>query len=276
MKSMISAGNFLICSISFIFQVLAVSATNYVPHGEGGIKGGLVNHINKTQNHTNSVEIQKDNAPWITLFNGKNLDGWKMVGDKGVAYVKDGEIICHRTPDTKEHTFVTSREKYDDFILETDFKIDSPGYSAGVLIRCIDANPKIDTCKVRLYGYQVKIDQSARAWTGGIFDDFGGTWKWIYDLSDNERARKAFRLGEWNKFRIEAIGNNIKVWLNDVPATNLISNKYRKGYIALKIHALKPDGKGADLLIHFRNIRIITQKPELYQKPMELKTKTAD
>jgi len=219
---------------------------------------------------------QKDNIPWKNLFNGMDLKGWKMVGDKGVAYVQDGEIICHRKLNTMEHTFVTSAKKYGNFILETDFKIDSPGYSAGVLIRCIDANPHIDTCKVRLYGYQVKIDQSARSWTGGIFDDYGGTWKWMYDLSDNEKARKAFRLGEWNTFRIEAIGNNIKVWLNDVPATNLISNKYRKGYIGLKIHALKPDGKGEDLLIHFRNIRIITKRPELYRKPMELKTKTAE
>ena len=217
---------------------------------------------------------QEKGTPWESLFNGKDLAGWKMVGSKGVAYVKDGEILCHRTKDTPEHTFVTSTRKYADFILEMDFKLDPPGYSAGVLVRCIDAVQ--DTAKVRLYGYQVKIDQSARSWTGGVFDDFGGSWKWMYDLSENEPARKAFKLGEWNTFRIEAIGNNIKVWLNDVPSTNLFNTKYREGYIALKIHALKPDGQGEDLLIHFKDIRIITKDPKLYTKQMDLKAREVD
>jgi hypothetical protein len=217
---------------------------------------------------------QEKEIPWESLFNGKDLTGWKMVGNKGVAYVKDGEIFCHRTKNTPEHTFVTSVKKYSDFILEIDFKLDPPGYSAGVLVRCIDAVQ--DTAKVRLYGYQVKIDQSARAWTGGVFDDFGGSWKWMYDLSDNEPARKAFKLGEWNTFRVEAIGDNIKVWLNNVPSTNLFNKKYKEGYIALKIHALKPDGQGEELLIHFRNIRIITTHPEQYTKEMDLKSKEVD
>jgi len=217
---------------------------------------------------------QGEDIPWESLFNGKDLSGWKMVGSKGVAYVKDEEILCHRTKDTPEHTFVTTVKKYSDFILEIDFKLDAPGYSAGVLVRCIDAVQ--ETAKVRLYGYQVKIDQSTRSWTGGIFDDFGGSWKWMYDLSENEPARKAFRLGEWNTFRVEAIGNSIKVWLNNVPSTNLFNKKYKEGYIALKIHALKPDGKGEELLIHFRNIRIITKDPTLYAKQMDLKAKEID
>jgi len=215
----------------------------------------------------------QENAPWRTLFNGKDLTGWKMVGDKGVAYVKGSEIICHRTSGTKEHTFVTTEDKYSDFILEMDFKVDTPGYGGGLLIRCADTPNDCDTCNVRLYGYQIKIDQSARSWTGGIFDDFGHSWKWLYDLKENNNARKAFKLGEWNTFRVEAIGNNIKVWINNIPATNLINNKYGKGYIALKIHSLKPEGKGADLLIHYKNIRAITDNPKLYAKEMDLAPK---
>ncbi|MCU0288678.1 MAG: DUF1080 domain-containing protein [Acidobacteria bacterium] len=226
---------------------------------------------------TPSLFAQKDSAPWKILFNGKNLDGWKMVGSKGVAYVQNGEIICRRTPDTPEHTFVTSNKKYSDFILEIDFKLDPPGFSTGVLIRCIDAKANPDTTKVRLYGYQVKIDdRKDRRWTGGIFDDFGGTWHWLYDLSDNIKAQEAFKPGEWNTFHIEAIGNNMKVWINDVPATNLINDKYTKGYIALKIHGAKANQKGTELLEHFRNIRIIDKNPERYARPMELNPKVAN
>jgi len=214
---------------------------------------------------------QKNEAPWKSIFNGENLAGWNMVGDKGVAYVKDGEIILLRTKDTKEHTFVTTKKKYSDFILEIDFKMDAPGFSTGVLIRCVDANSNHDTSKVRLYGYQIKIDNTARNWTGGIFDDFGGTWKWMYDLSNNEPARQAFMTYDWNTFRIEAIGNNIKVWLNGVPSTNLINDKYSKGYIALKIHSLNNSVKDEAVLIHFKNIRIISKNAKKYSKKSDLK-----
>lgn len=209
-----------------------------------------------------AIFAQKDNAAWKNLFNGKNLDGWKMVGDKGDAFVENGEIILRRTVNTKEHTFVTTQKKYSDFIFEADFKMDAPGWSTGVLVRCVDA--KSDTSKVRLYGYQIKIDNTARNWTGGIFDDFGGTWKWMYDLSKNEPARQAFKTNGWNTFRIEAIGNNIKVLLNGVPSTNLINDKYSKGYIALKIHSLGGDGKDKEVLVHFKNIRILSKNAASY------------
>ncbi len=212
---------------------------------------------------------QKNDAPWKSLFNGKNLDGWKMVGDKGDAFVENGEIVIRRKVDTKEHTFVTTKKKYSDFILETDFKMDAPGWSTGVLVRCVDA--KSDTSKVRLYGYQIKIDNTARNWTGGIFDDFGGTWKWMYDLSKNEPARQAFNTNDWNTFRIEAIGNNIKVWLNGVPSTNLINDKYSKGYIALKIHSLGGAVKVKDVLVHFKNIRIISKNAASYVQSSNIK-----
>jgi len=220
---------------------------------------------------TSVSSAQKIEAPWKSLFNGENLTAWKMVGDKGLAYVQNGEIILQRTKDTKEHTFVTTKKKYSDFILEIDFKMDAPGFSTGVLIRCVDANSSPDTSRVRLYGYQIKIDNTVRNWTGGIFDDFGGTWKWMYDLSNNEPARQAFRTNDWNTFRIEAIGNNIKVWLNGVPSTNLINDKYSKGYIALKIHSLNNSTKDEAVLVHFKNIRIISKNVKKHAKTSELK-----
>jgi Domain of Unknown Function (DUF1080) len=219
-----------------------------------------------------SVFAQKDNLPWVSLFNGRNLDGWEVIGDKGFATVQDGMIVTHRIKNTKQHTFVNTIKKYSDFILEVDFKMDLPGFSSGVLVRCIDSklDPKT-VSNVSLLGYQIKIDNTERNWTGGVFDDFGGTWKWMYDLTKNEPARAAFKKGEWNTFRIEAIGNNIKVWLNGVPATNLINDRYTKGSIALKIHSLGNDSKGEDNLIYYKNIRIITKKVAKYAQPMDLK-----
>jgi hypothetical protein len=219
-----------------------------------------------------SLNAQKDYKQWKSLFNGKNLDGWKIVGSKGAIRVNDGAIICNMVRNTPEHTFVCTKKRYKDFILEMEVKTDST-YNTGILFRCIDVPVSIDTSSVRLYGYQLKIDPSpTRRWTGGVFDDFGRTWKWLYTLADDARARQSYSIGQWNTIRIEAIGSNIKTWVNGVPATNMINQKYKKGYIAIKIHSLGNLPEIEKYSGQFRNIRIISKTPEKYSQPMDIKT----
>jgi hypothetical protein len=219
---------------------------------------------------------ERDNYPrWKSIFNGIDLDGWKIVGSKGRVNIMDGAFVCNMTSNTPEHTFVCTKEKYDNFILELDVKTDSV-YNTGILLRCIDALPNVDTTKVRLYGYQVKIDPTPRKWTGGIFDDYGKTWHWLFSLANDARAREAFSVGKWNHFRIEAIGSNIKTWVNGVPATNLINKKYTKGYIAIKIHSLGNTPEMEKISGRFKNIRIITKNPEQYLQQMDIKAVEAD
>jgi len=208
---------------------------------------------------TSMAGDKKDKSDWKTIFNGKDFTNWKIVGSKGHAEVKDSAIYCNMVANTPEHTFFTTTEKYGDFILEMDINTD-PGYNTGIILRCVDKPVNCDTCKVSLYGYQVKIDPSTtRCWTGGIFDDFGSSWNWLYDLSKDDRARKAYQIGKWNHLRMEAIGTSIKVWVNGVPTTNLVHQKYSKGYIALKIHSLKNTPEEEAKIGRFKNIRIITK-----------------
>ncbi len=210
------------------------------------------------------------NTDWQNLFNGKDLSHWKITGSKGVAEIKDSVISCHMSANTTEHTFICTREKYDDFILEMDVNAD-PGYNTGILLRCVDKPQNCDTCKVSLYGYQVKIDPSpTRCWTGGVFDDFGATWHWLYDLSKDDRARKAYHMGEWNHFRVEASGPSIKVWVNGIPTTNMINSKYTNGYVALKIHALKNVPEQESWIGRFKNIRIMTENLKRNLMPIDI------
>jgi hypothetical protein len=213
---------------------------------------------------------KKDKTPWKTIFNGKDFTNWKIVGSTGHAEVKDSAFWCHMTANTTEHTFVTTKEKYGDFILEMDVNTDL-GYNTGILLRCADKPVDCDTCKVSLYGYQIKIDPSpTRRWTGGIFDDFGASWCWLYDLSKDERARKAYQIGQWNHFRVEAIGSSIKVWVNGIPTTNLVNQKYSAGYIALKIHSLKNQPEEEMKVGRFKNIRIMTKNLDKNLLEMDL------
>ena len=220
-----------------------------------------------------AAEPKTADAPWVSLFNGRDLTGWKIVAltNPAPAVVEDGAMVLRQRLNTVEHTFVASEREYDDFILELDLK-DDPDFNSGILLRCVKASAD---AAVRLNGYQVKVDNTPRAWTGGVFDDFGDSWTWLHDLADNERGRAAFKLGEWAHFRIECIGPTIKVWVNGVPTCHLVDEKYRKGSIAFKIHSVGNNPKATQSVIRLKNIRIITERPERYALPMELPPRRA-
>ncbi|MCX6930015.1 MAG: DUF1080 domain-containing protein, partial [Verrucomicrobia bacterium] len=211
--------------------------------------------------------------PWVSLFNRQDLTGWKIVAltNPASAVVEDGAMVLRQRINTVEHTFVASERAYDDFILELDLK-DDPDFNSGILLRCVKSSAD---ARVRLNGYQVKVDNTPRAWTGGVFDDFGDSWKWLHDLADNERGRAAFKLGEWAHFRIECIGATIKVWVNGMPTCHLVDEKYSRGVIAFKIHSVGNNPKATQNVIRFKNIRIITEHPERYAQPMELPPRRA-
>ena len=216
-------------------------------------------------------------APWRTLLNGRDLTGWKIVGASPKAYaaVENSEIVGHMVRGTPEHTFFCTEEKFGDFILEVD-SFQTGGFNTGILFRCIDA-PADAT--VRLHGYQVKIDPSpTRRWTGGIFDDYGKNWLWLYTLEHDERARTAYKFDEWARIRIEAIGRTLKVWVNGIPTAHLLHDKYTRGYIAFKIHSFGATGDPTQEknLIHFRNVRLITENPARFAQPMDLPAREAD
>jgi hypothetical protein len=212
-------------------------------------------------------------APWVSLFNGTDFDGWKIVArsDPAPAIVEDGAMVLRQRINTPEHTFVASEKTYRDFILELDLK-DDPRFNSGILLRCVETPPD---AKVRLHGYQVKIDNTSRSWTGGIFDDFGAGWTWMFDLADDPKAQAAFKLGEWSHFRIECLGSSIKVWVNGVPTSHLVDRKYSEGYIAFKIHGLGNKPEATRQAIRLKNIRIITDQPDRYAEPMELAPRPA-
>lgn len=206
------------------------------------------------------VEAAEDNADgWKQLFNGKDLDGWVQRGGKAKYRVEDGQIVGSSVPNTT-NSFLCTKRDYADFILELEFKVD-PELNSGVQIRshCFDGDKALEfngkkiTIKAgRVHGYQVEIDPSGRAWTGGIYDE--GRRGWLNDLKDNEAARKAFKPNEWNKFHVECRGDSIKTWLNGVAAADLKDSLTPPGFIALQVHGV---GKREQPLeVRFRNIRI--------------------
>ncbi|MDG1986834.1 MAG: DUF1080 domain-containing protein, partial [Halieaceae bacterium] len=145
---------------------------------------------------------------------------------------------------------LTTLQKYNDFILEFDVQMD-PALNAAVLFRSQhkDANELS-------YGYQLKLDGTARAWTGGIYDEERRAW--LYNLSRNNEARSAFKPSHWNHIRIEAIGPSIRTWVNGIPAADLIDDTNTEGFIRLHVNSISDNSNVKDSQVRWKNIRIKT------------------
>ena len=72
----------------------------------------------------------------ISLFNGKNLDGWKIHGTEKW-YVNDGELICESGPD-EQYGYLSTINSYKNFILTLDFYQESDGNSGAFFRSSID------------------------------------------------------------------------------------------------------------------------------------------
>lgn len=186
---------------------------------------------------------------WVPIFEGDSLDGWHVVGGDARFEVMDGEIVGIAS-DSLRNAFLVSDAEYSDFILELDFMTE--GLNSGVQIRS-----HLDQ---KVYGYQVEIDPSERAWTGGIYEENGRGW--LYRMYGRENLCLE---GEWSHMRIEAVGSSLRTWVNGVPCSNLIDSRESSGFIALQVHAVSSDRFGKT--VRWRNVRILTDGVEKQMTP---------
>jgi len=205
----------------------------------------------------------KENTPWIYLFDGKSLNGWTQLGGDANYKIRDNTIVGTTVHDSP-NSFMVYDKIHGDFILELDYKGDSI-INSGIQIR---SNSKSYYNGGRVHGYQIKIDPSNRSWSAEIYDE--DRIEWLNSLMDNPAAQKAFRQNEWNNFRIEAIGDTIKTWINKVPTAYLIDDKANKGFIGLQVHSIDKDKEAGTELI-WKNIKILTDSLSKYSRRTPLK-----
>ena len=188
---------------------------------------------------------------WTNLFNGKNLDGWKQLNGKAKYEIVNKEIVG-TTVFGEPNSFLVTEQDYGDFILELDFKLDAD-MNSGIQFR---SESKPEYREGRVHGYQMEIDPSPRAWTGGIYDE--ARRGWLYPLEYNPAAKKAYKQRAWNRARIECIGNVIRVWINGVPTANVVDDLTTRGLIALQVHSVQKEAESGQQ-VRWRDIRIQTR-----------------
>jgi len=195
-------------------------------------------------------------APWWTgletrpLFPDARGDdglpvGWTVVGGPATYTFEtdaDGTTVLHGVGGGPRNAFLVDPTITGDFLLELDVKIDRDGGNSGIQIRST-----VDAPKNRMFGYQIEVDPSERAWSGGLYDE--GRRGWIASLADNADAREAFVPGEWNHYTILALGPRIRTWINGVPAVDHVDLLDAEGRIGLQVHSGRCD-------VRWRNLRI--------------------
>ncbi len=202
---------------------------------------------------------------WTPLFNGKNLSGWIQRGGAADYRVENGTIVGYTKANT-DNSFLCTKKDYGDFILEFEFRVDD-ALNSGVQLRSESLKSYNNG---RVHGYQFEIDPSPRAWTGGIYDE--ARRGWLYPMTKHPSAQSAFKNNEWNSARVEAIGPNIRTWVNGVACADLLDDKTLSGFIALQVHAIGKDASKEGKTISWRNIRICTKDVSRYVSPEDSRT----
>ncbi|MDD3108317.1 MAG: DUF1080 domain-containing protein [Alistipes sp.] len=188
---------------------------------------------------------------WTPLFNGKNLKGWKTLNGNAEFRVEEGAIVGVSRTNTP-NTFLCTEKVYGDFILEMSFKVDD-ALNSGIQFR---SHASKDYAEGRVYGYQYEIDPASRT-SGCIYDE--ARRGWLYPASQNPRVADAFRSGEWNKVRIEALGSRLRTWINGIPIADLLDEADREGFIALQVHSIGDQKALEGKTVRWKNIRICTE-----------------
>jgi len=172
-----------------------------------------------------------------TLFNGKDLTGWKIHGTEKW-YVDKGELVCESGPD-KKYGYLSTDKSYKNFDLTLQFKQEANGNS-GVFFRS-------DIEGVKISGWQVEVAPLNHN-TGGIYESYGRGWI----IKPKPEDEKLLKEGQWNTMRIRVIGDEVTTWLNGHQMVYLKDEKIGQanGFIALQIH----DGGG--IKVRWKNFKL--------------------
>lgn len=174
----------------------------------------------------------------VELFDARDLTGWRVLGDASYT-VDDGSILGQST--AGGHSFLVTERTFGDFVLDLDVKTEGPGNS-GIQVRShVDESGKV-------FGYQIEIDPSRRSWSGGLYDE--GRRGWLQSLEHDEAGRAAFRLADWNHYRIECLGPWLRVRVNGVETVDWFDPLDLEGVLGLQVHS------GRDTRVRWRNLRV--------------------
>lgn len=159
----------------------------------------------------------------IELFTDEGVT-WTTVGT--ASYERNSGTL-HGHGNEPRNSFLVGPELAD-FEFETEFKIE-PGSNSGIQIRS-----SITDADDAVRGYQIEIDTSERAWTGGLYDELRRGW--LEPLDHDPVARGAMMQDRWNHLRVIAEGPHLRTWVNGIPCLDGYDATDLDGILAFQVH----------------------------------------
>ena len=222
---------------------------------------------------------QAQQSKGVSLFNGKDLSGWKIpAGDNGHWKVVDGVIDYDaESESTAADKSLWSERTYGDFTLHVDWRIKATPYvNPNVPIIRYDGTHKKDAD-----GKEIRIsvpDSDSGILLRGTSKAQVNIWCWpigsgeVYGYRMDEKMPPAVRagvtplknadhnIGEWNTYDITVRGNRLTVVLNGQTVINAaeLPDLPATGPVGLQHHGGKKGGvwTSPPALVQFRNISI--------------------
>ena len=162
----------------------------------------------------NTFLTESDGLKWVSLFNGKNLNGWVFDGgDEQNFRIEEGVIVAAGT-DSKTRSYILTQRDYTNFIIRLEFKPEQ-GTGGGIAIRAVAGEHLPLKTKA---GTVISIFDHPifKVFDKGNDAESTGTTHWICNVMhrnpDNAAVMKP--LGEWNQFEAMVRGHSLKASVN--------------------------------------------------------------
>jgi hypothetical protein len=211
-----------------------------------------------------------DDKPWITLFNGKDLNGWNTNGGSGVTTlsVENGILTgrCNNAATGWVDHLVTNRKDFENFRLQYELMIDGNRLIAPMMLR-VDPSVAIYG---GMRGYILRFFGTGPATIRAVGKPVG--------LAISSRASADLNIetaaypiptpaGKWLKVEILVKGNRIRATIDGREVLDFTDpgNAFEKGAIALVFLS--------DIVAHYRNIRVQELPKNDPVRPKESRTR---
>jgi HEAT repeat protein len=259
-------------------------ATNN-PAFAGVVTTGILQKVSKTLKNPDagyqreSIKKYLDENPqdggFVSIFNGKNLDGWKGLVENPIKRAKmtpkelaaaqvkadaaaktgwvieNGELLFTGKGDN-----LCTNKQYGDFEMLVDWKLyPGPEPDAGIYLR--------GTPQVQIWD-TARVNVGAQVGSGGLYNNQQNPSKPL-KVADQ-------KVGEWNTFRIKMIGERVSVWLNDELVTDnvVLENYWNRSQPIFPTEQIELQAHGSK--VAYRDIFIKEiERPEPFQLPADEK-----
>ena len=222
------------------------------------------------------LDEMPDEAGFVSIFNGKDLTGWKGLVANPVQRIKmkpadlksaqekadevmragwaavNGELVFNGKGDN-----ICTEKLYGDFEMYVDWKLDpaGPEPDAGIYLR--------GTPQVQIWDTS-RVNVGAQVGSGGLYNN--RTHPSIpLKVADN-------KLGEWNTFYIKMIGDRVTVRLNGVLVVDniILENYWSRTQPIPPVEQIELQAHGSK--VYYRNIYVKEiERPEPFQLSAEEK-----